>query len=303
MTDVAEHWSSEEFRVGAFSPEVYWLAIPEVSARWQERAAGRPGVAWEEHCLSFIPPERRPADRMLSLGCGFGALEQALWRRGAFRQCDAMDVAPGAVEGARRNAAEMGIDNVTYSVADINAIQLERNAYDAVWFYMSLHHVEALEHVCEQVARCLKPDGFLFLNEYVGATRFAFPPAQIEAIQAAFSLIPPRYRHLYGRPDAPIRDSFTPPDPQAVALDDPSESVRSGEIVEIVKRYFTIEEYRPLGGTLLQFLLASIAGNFRTADPMSIRVLEMLFNIEDVLIETGHLTSDFVLIVARPKPA
>ena len=86
-----------------------------------------------------------------------------------------------------------------------------------------------------------------------------------------------------------------------VAKVDPSEAIRSEEILDVVLRYFEVVEKRDLGGTLLQFLLSGIAGNFRADDPRSLRILEMLFTIEDALMEVGDLESDFVVVVARPK--
>jgi hypothetical protein len=55
------------------------------------------------------------------------------------------------------------------------------------------------------------------------------------------------------------------------------------------------------GGTILQFLLQGISGNFRTDDPGSLIVLDMLFRIEDALIAAGDLGSDLALVVARPR--
>lgn len=81
---------------------------------------------------------------------------------------------------------------------------------------------------------------------------------------------------------------------------DPSEAVRSAEILPILRHDFDIVEVKSLGGTILQFLLADIAGNF-DRDKTGSRLLEMLFAIEDALMEAGHLGSDFAYIVAAPK--
>ncbi len=90
------------------------------------------------------------------------------------------------------------------------------------------------------------------------------------------------------------------PTERSVIAVDPSEAVRSAEIVSVLQQYFDIVEYKPLGGTILQFLLADIAGNFEQ-DEAGNRLLEMLFTIEDTLMEVGALQSDFAYIVAAPK--
>ncbi|MBN1483919.1 MAG: class I SAM-dependent methyltransferase [Chloroflexia bacterium] len=91
------------------------------------------------------------------------------------------------------------------------------------------------------------------------------------------------------------------PSARDVAATDPSEAIRSAEIVPLLQRDFEIVEFKPLGGSILQFLLADIAGNFQTTEGE--RLLKMLFAIEDALMEIGALQSDFAYIVAAPLPA
>ena len=74
------------------------------------------------------------------------------------------------------------------------------------------------------------------------------------------------------------------PTERSVIAVDPSEAVRSAEIVPVLQQYFDLVELRPLGGTILQFLLADIAGNFQQ-DEAGAQLLEMLFAIEDALID------------------
>jgi len=98
---------------------------------------------------------------------------------------------------------------------------------------------------------------------------------------------------------ATVRQGVDLPTAQSVVAIDPSEAIRSADIIPVLTRYFDIVELRPMGGSILQFLLADIAGNFRSEEGQ--RLLEMLFAIEDTLMATGDLGSDFVYIVARPK--
>jgi SAM-dependent methyltransferase len=240
---------------------------------------------------------------MASLGCGTGYLELQLARLGAFQRCDAFDIAPAALEVARRQAEAAGLSGVHYELGDVETLPLPARAYDAIWFNDSLHHIRDLEGVCDRVAAALRPGGLVFLNEYVGADRFAFGARQKEAIRAAFALVPERYRRSF-LPDAAgvVQAAAVLPDPRDVAAVDPSEAVRSSDIPRVVGERFEVVARHDAGGTLLQFLLHGIAGNFRSDDPGSQAVLEMLFHIEDALIEAGDLGSDFVVMVGRPRP-
>lgn len=298
---VGEFWS-RKLQGSDFTPERFWGHVPEVERRVLQRASAvGPVGSWAEACVREFLAGRTPVERMLSVGCGTGELERTLARLNAFHECDAWDIAPGGIDIARRLAREAGFGNIRYEVRDVTAAPLPPEHYDAVWFESSLHHIEPLERVCEQVARTLKPDGFLFLNEYVGPSAFAFSARQKELIRAAFALIPGRFRRSFqiGGPErlgsAPI------PTPAEVLAEDPTESVRSADILPVVSDYFDIVSRRDTGGTLLQFLLHGIAGNFHEGDPESLRVLRMLMDIEDTLLETGEVRSDFVVIAARPR--
>ncbi len=299
----ATSWAEQLGGGDAFSAERYRLAIPEVQRHFQANLVrGLPYEYWWEYCLGEFLKDRLPAPHLLSIGCGTGELERTLAALGAFTECDACDISPGAIAIAERAAREAGITSVRYTVSDANTCDFPPETYDAVWFHNSLHHVEALEHVCEAVACTLKLDGYVFIHEYVGPSRFAFPPAQKRAVRQAFALIPPRYRRSFD-PDSAgtLRRRIAFPNPMEVRATDPSESVRSAEILDVLPRYFDIVARNDGGGTLLQTLLSNIAGNFRTDDPGSIAVLNMLFAIEDILLEIGDLRSDFALVVARPK--
>ncbi|WP_420642719.1 class I SAM-dependent methyltransferase [Candidatus Leptofilum sp.] len=81
---------------------------------------------------------------------------------------------------------------------------------------------------------------------------------------------------------------------------DPSEAIRSEEIVDVLQQDFEIIEKKDWGGNILHSLLADIAGNFSSEDQHSRAFLKMLINIEDTFLECGEFESDFAYIVARP---
>lgn len=299
----AEYWSDHIAESNAFSPELYWLALPAVQKRYQLRAcAGKNHPSWVHYCLEEFLGNRTPVERMLSVGCGTGGLERDLNRLSAFRHCDAIDMAPGAIELARREAAANHASTIHYDVRDIERSDLPRSHYDVIWFNGSLHHIGELETVCALVRDALKPSGRLFFNEYVGPNHFDFGERQQEAMRNAFNLIPTEYRRSYVPGNAgKVQETVPLPDPAEVSRVDPSEAVRSQDILSVVRDHFEILALNACGGSLLQFLLHGIAGNFKEDDPRSMRILQMLFDIEDALIDSGSLQSDFVVVAATPK--
>jgi len=87
------------------------------------------------------------------------------------------------------------------------------------------------------------------------------------------------------------------PTAEDVAHGDPSEAVRSSEILPLVRERFEVVEERGTGLGLLQFLLADVAANF--LDGAHAAALAEAIETERRLTESGHLPHDFVFVAAR----
>lgn len=81
---------------------------------------------------------------------------------------------------------------------------------------------------------------------------------------------------------------------------DPSESVRSEEIIPTLRQYFSEVDIRYQGGTILQFALHYIAANFYVDSAEARALLEMLIQIEDTLTKYDpDVPQNYAVIVAR----
>jgi hypothetical protein len=80
---------------------------------------------------------------------------------------------------------------------------------------------------------------------------------------------------------------------------DPSEAIRSGEIMTLLVKYFNILEVNEFGGTILHMLLQDIAGNFDPEREEDMTILNLICYFEEILIKKKVITSDFALIIAQ----
>jgi len=81
---------------------------------------------------------------------------------------------------------------------------------------------------------------------------------------------------------------------------DPSEGVRSAEIIPIAKRVFQAMEVRPFGGGLLRYALDKcFYTNFDMRNPVHTKSLEMLCQLERHFEDTGEIGIDNAFIIAR----
>jgi SAM-dependent methyltransferase len=244
--------------------------------------------------------EGTPVERVLTLGCGAGEFERGLAQYHFAREHDAFDIAEAAIHSAVEAAREAGLTHVRYEVADLNHVALPRDRYDVVFGLSAIHHISALEHLFSQVRGSLKPRGFLLLDEFIGPSQFQWPDTQLAAANRALAELPEPFRR---RLDAPgqIKTTVSRPTVESMNEGDPSEAIRSAEIVPLLKEYFEVIEFRGYGGSLLHLVMSGIARNFVPGDPVATQWVERLCAIEDQLILEGTLAHDFAVIIAR-KP-
>jgi SAM-dependent methyltransferase len=258
-----------------------WTADPRVRAYVNELISGLPDAWPMDWFLHWLGARR--FERALSVGCGTGPLERDLIRRGLCAHVDGFDASPQSIEIARNLAAEEGYaDRITYFVGDFNEPRLPRDDYDIVFFHQAAHHVAKLEKLFSRLLRALKPDGLMYLDEYVGPSRFEWDDQRVAPHRRFFERIPMENRIQEGLP-LPIQP------------DDPSEALRSSEIVPQLKRGFRIVERWDYGGTLLSVVFPFV--DWAKSPP---ELIAQMIAAEREMLAEGH-ESYHAIILAKPK--
>jgi SAM-dependent methyltransferase len=272
-----------------------WMANVAVLAHLNERATGDPVREWlNGWARHYFVGERL---RVLVLGCGEGWLERGIAGWPFVAHIDAVDFAADAVARARELSSSYS--NISYDVVDLNRDELPRDTYDVILAHQVLHHIENLEHAYAQLDGALRADGTLILNEYVGPRRFQFSDDVLTLMNALLRCLPPRLR--MGGISGAVYETRERPGEEMMIAHDPTEAVRSDELLAFTARTFDILDQRDLGGAVLQHLLYDIAGNFRWDAPRERAMVELLCTFEGMLVDAGQLPSDFVLVAARKR--
>ena len=79
------------------------------------------------------------------------------------------------------------------------------------------------------------------------------------------------------------------------------EAIRSGEIRALLHNRFAPVVERQLGGSVQHLLYNGIMHHFRDDDAEACAHLERTLQLEDALVDSGLLTSDFVLSIGRRR--
>jgi|SRR5690242_15378559 SAM-dependent methyltransferase len=297
-----ELWAREADAQVRYGRGFHWVESPLVMAHIQEEVSGSPNLDWLAYSYQkYVQGRETPADRILSLGSGGGNLERGLCHLGFKGHIDAYDFSEGAVVHAQRLAAEEHMDNIAYFVKDLNEAEFPPKSYDIVYASGALHHIANLENLLDQAKFALKDCGLLIINEYVGPFQLQWTAKQTKIIDDLLRLLPRKYQQRVSNPKI-LKDSF--PGPSSIRemnSNDPSESVRSDEIIPLIEARFSIKEHKNFGGTILHMLLQDIAGNFDPLDTTDCAFLNLLIYIEKLLIQERVLESDFVFVVAEKR--
>ncbi len=275
------------------------MGCPMVRLHLNERSTGSAARDW----LTAWAPQFFPDGdlRVLVLGCGEGWLERALARRPRIARIDAIDFAAPAVERARDQAKAEGLGNITYRVGDLNVEPLDAGAYDVIIAHSVLHHVERLDHAFAQIDGALKAHGTLLVNEYAGPRRFQYGDDIDEMLNELLRAIPERYRR--GTIEPGVYFEKRRATEAEIAGADPTEAVRSDELLPMIAARFEVVDRRDLGGTILQHLLYDIAPNFDLEDSLARSIIELLCVCESALVDAGAIPSDYALVAARKRVA
>ncbi len=277
--------------------ELSWSDSTYISKYYINKTiSGNPDINWLIDVKNSII--KNELDWALNLGCGDGCLERHGIKLKICRNFDSTDISPKAIRVAKEKTEKEGIKDVNYFVCDTKNLKLTIDKYDVVFAAMSLHHFGNLENVFNEIKGSLKKDSFFIFNEYIGPSRFQWTDKQLEIINDLLDILPKSLRidHLQNKTIKEIVMRMTI---EEMIQMDPSEAIRSDEIMPLVEERFKVVKKVDYGGTILFMLLHGIIPNFDTTDPKDKVILDLLIKKEKKLIDEKVIPSDFAYVVAK----
>jgi SAM-dependent methyltransferase len=130
----------------------------------------------------------------LDLGCGPGdALEHLSGLVGPSGRVVGIDQDVATLTAARAVVREHELSNVELVRADVRSTGLRRSSFDLVHVRMLLVNVPTPEQVVDEIARLVKPGGWVAAMEPDHALRVCYPPHP--ALQRLCALLDAAFRH------------------------------------------------------------------------------------------------------------
>jgi SAM-dependent methyltransferase len=298
--DTAYTWdnSAEHYIIDGF--KIYWELLNRISSYQFECISGDKNIDLLSYTINVIR-KNFPAGNIRAgfIGCDeMGRPEITMNKSKLFNEIIVMDIAGGLLEQQKQKALADNITNIQYLQSDFNKVIFQEDEFDYLNGWGTIHHIKNLEHFFSQAHKGLKKNGIMIIREYVGPDYLQFTDLQLSMVNSLLNTLPVELKYYQNKKD--IKSVEHRINKKKLMQLDPTESVRSSDIITVMKDYFDVLEFHKTGGTILHPLLNGIAGNFDKSAEGD-KVLNALIEIEKSLINSGMMPSDYVYIVAKPK--
>ena len=229
---------------GAFWDQPHFFTlddpVPEIRRYENERLTGDPNLTWYEAIARYGTFRRG-----CIVGAGWISHEAGLLQTNPDLHLTFLDISADSLAKRERELGERFPGRVAVIQQDLNFAELPAGAFDLVVSCGCLHHITNIEHIAQQISRSLAPDGWFFLMDYVGESRFQFDGTKKRLFEAAFAQAQQR------RPE--LRSWHVVwPDPDLVNVGpmSPWEAVRSDDTLDVLRRHFEEVLVREVGALL-----------------------------------------------------
>jgi SAM-dependent methyltransferase len=113
--------------------------------------------------VELVPED--PEASWLETACGPGVISRTLAAR--VGRVHGVDLTPSMVEKASEEAAREGIGNVEFSVGDVTALEFDDASFNGAVTRFSFHHIPAPWRVMAEMARVVRPGGWVVVSDFI----------------------------------------------------------------------------------------------------------------------------------------
>ncbi|MFF1374935.1 methyltransferase domain-containing protein [Streptomyces sp. NPDC058308] len=128
---------------------------------------------------AYLAGSLKPHMRVLDIGCGPGTITADLAELVPDGRVTGVDRAPGILDAARATAAERGLENVEFAVADVHDLDYPDDTFCVVHAHQVLQHVGDPVRALSEMRRVCRPGGLVAVRDadYAAMTWYPAAPA------------------------------------------------------------------------------------------------------------------------------
>ncbi|MCF3119900.1 methyltransferase domain-containing protein [Streptomyces arenae] len=149
---------------------------------------------------AYLIGSLKPHMKVLDIGCGPGTITADLAELVPEGRVTGVDQAPGILDTARATAAERGLENVGFAVADVHDLDYPDDSFCVVHAHQVLQHVGDPVRALSEMRRVCKPGGIVAVRDADYAAMTWYP--EVPALDHWLDLYRRVARANGGEPDA-----------------------------------------------------------------------------------------------------
>jgi len=260
--------------------------MPVTDAYRNEIYTGAPDIPWYETIQRYGSFRRGCA-----LGAGGTNQRSSILELNPELHLTIYDISTGSLAEMDRDLAARFPGRVTTEAVDLNFVDLEEGRFDLIISSGCVHHLTNLEHVAFQINRSLAPNGYVFLEDYVGEAKFQFSPEKRRRFEEALDGARRRHRALkYWQVVWPDLSDWSY---------SAFEAMRSDETFDVFRRYLTEVDVRAGGAILGSIMFVRPPAPLGEAASIGHAVLRRLVAVRNKLLKWQLSKSDSMALLAN----
>lgn len=150
------------------SKDTYLVGYGDAARAWIEYRTA------ESHA-AFFTPYLKTGMRLLDMGCGPGGITVGLAKKVAPARVTACDIEQTQLDRAQERAAEAGVTNIDFQIANVFGLPFDDNSFDAIFMSAVLSNLQRPDEAVREIARVLKPGGIAGFNEFDSGGDIYYP--------------------------------------------------------------------------------------------------------------------------------
>ena len=288
MKKTGDHWSKK----AAENPQkIRWWQSARIIQHINKVVCGEGVSGFSQGLLNIVRSRAKqqiPFKKGISVGGGSGQKEMVLLRHGIIDTFDLYEYSEARIAIGIDIAEKKGLkDRINFIYGDAFELVPQEEQYDFVHWNNSLHHMLNVDKAVEWSKNILRPGGLFYMDDFVGASRFQWPDAQLEfatRIRTVFENS--KYLNDPRRVVGSLPTSISRPNMEKLIEDDPSEAADSEGIVDAIYKHFPQAEFKATGGVVYHLVLNDMLNNFDENDDKIL--LDLLMIIDELYTKLGQ---------------
>ena len=283
LPEIFSYWANKhlvEFLKQAFDePYVINIFANELAASVQ--ASGNPTIV--SLGAGYAEIEEMVAERMLSMGVTNFRFE-------------CLELSHFLIERANeRLTGKPAAPHIAFIEVDLTTWKPDR-PFGAVFAHQSLHHIEGLEHVFDQIRDHLAPGGSFVTSDMIGRNGHMRWPETLSIINALWSLAPDLWKN--NRPLARFEQEFINHDCSNHGF----EGVRAQDILPLLVERFHFHKFSAWGGIIDPFTDRAFGHNLLSANEFDRQFIDTVWETNRTLVQLGAIKPTQLVAVMKNEP-